>query len=314
MRVELAELEQIRDAPVDALELRLAIPARGGCGHELLGDRQSLLRVIGAPERDMPGAEGLEQRATAAAATGLQRLRAHLLAQRRGRRVVDLDREPREQPGPQRRVGIDRGQCLLQPVADRVAHGPTTTLMPALPSAARASSSGSPSARAAVAASANQRSQMARRPRDRGRRRAASSTSAPGDRRRRDLRRRRARAARRRPRRQVRASPARPRATRSARISTLPRAGWHRAGGARARACGVPAQPAGAPRGLPPCGGAAARGGCSPSRPARSRESGRARSGTAPPLPTRPRVPRTRPPRGPQRPPPHAPRRLRRHP
>ncbi len=64
-RVQLAQLEEVGDAPVDALELRLAVARLGGGADQLVGDGEPLLRVRGAPQRDVAGVERLEQRAPA---------------------------------------------------------------------------------------------------------------------------------------------------------------------------------------------------------------------------------------------------------
>ena len=112
--IELAELEQVGHAPVHALQLGLAVPRRLRRGHQLVGDGQPLLGVVRGPERHVPGAQRLEQRSAAAAPPGAHGLVAQALAQRRRRLVVDLDRQPREQPRAQLGVLGHGVQGLLE--------------------------------------------------------------------------------------------------------------------------------------------------------------------------------------------------------
>ena len=109
-----AELEQVGDAPVDPLQLGLAVVGRARLRDQLVGDGEALLGVGGAPERDVPRAQGLEQRRSAGAPAGGQRLGAEALAQLDGRLVVELGRQAREQPRSQRRVVGRGGERLLE--------------------------------------------------------------------------------------------------------------------------------------------------------------------------------------------------------
>ena len=60
-----AELEEIDDAPVDALQLRLAVARSAGRADQLVRYRETLLDVGRAPERDVMRVQRLEQRAPA---------------------------------------------------------------------------------------------------------------------------------------------------------------------------------------------------------------------------------------------------------
>ena len=113
-RLAVAELEQVGDAPVDALQLGLAVVGRARRRDQLVGDREALLGVGRAPERDVPRAQGLEQRRPPARRPAASASALSALAQLDGRLVVELDRQAREQPRSQRRVVGDGGERLLE--------------------------------------------------------------------------------------------------------------------------------------------------------------------------------------------------------
>ena len=54
------ELEQVRDAPVVRLELRVPVASGPRHGRHLVGDRQALLDAIGPPECHVPSAQRLD--------------------------------------------------------------------------------------------------------------------------------------------------------------------------------------------------------------------------------------------------------------
>ena len=95
-----AELEQIRDAPVVRLQLGVSVAGLACGGDHLVGDGQSLLDAVGAPQRHMPRAEGGGERARIAGGAGrcdgvgAQRVRACAVG-----RVVELDCEARLHAG-----------------------------------------------------------------------------------------------------------------------------------------------------------------------------------------------------------------------
>jgi len=55
----IAELDEVCDAPVDTLQLGLAIARLARRGDQLVGDPEPLLRMGRPPECDVAGAEGL---------------------------------------------------------------------------------------------------------------------------------------------------------------------------------------------------------------------------------------------------------------
>jgi hypothetical protein len=111
-----AELEEIRDAPVARLELGVAVPGLARDGDHLVGDVKPLVRAIRSPQRHVPRAQrGGERAGVAHAAGGRDRVGAERLRQRAVGRVVELDRKARLDAGAQHAfLGVLA--CLLQPL------------------------------------------------------------------------------------------------------------------------------------------------------------------------------------------------------
>ena len=102
---DVAQLEQVDDRPARALELELGIADRLGDPAQLGRDLQPLVHGLGPPERVVARVEAGGERERVAEPA---RERDRLLRQReppaRVARVVELEREPGEQPRAQRRV------------------------------------------------------------------------------------------------------------------------------------------------------------------------------------------------------------------
>jgi hypothetical protein len=115
--------DPLHDIPAriaSAAGLHLGRPHVGRQGHS---GNDPLLGVIRAPQGDVPGAGCLEQPPATDAPACLQGLAAQALAQRRRRFVVDLDRQPRQQPRTKLGVIRDRVQGFLQQGTHPVANG-----------------------------------------------------------------------------------------------------------------------------------------------------------------------------------------------
>ena len=63
---DVAELEQIHDAPVMALQFGVAVAGLAGGADHLLSHRQALLKAVGPPERHVSRAQGGRERARVA--------------------------------------------------------------------------------------------------------------------------------------------------------------------------------------------------------------------------------------------------------
>ena len=152
---DVAELEQVHDGPARALELELGVAGRG--------------RRSGAARPPPRAARGPSPAATARSGARRGRWRASAGRRAGGRapppprrapaaarvaRVVELERQPREQPRPQRAVLVaERGQRLLEQARDLLVDAPELRPAARRSRARRGpSSAGSPSARAVAAA------------------------------------------------------------------------------------------------------------------------------------------------------------------
>ena len=98
-----AELEQVDHAPVAPLQHRLAIAGRLGGGDHVAGDGQPLVGVVRGPQRDAVGVQRGRERGGIVGAPRPLHGEGAELAGTSGVRVVQLDREPCEQPRGRRR-------------------------------------------------------------------------------------------------------------------------------------------------------------------------------------------------------------------
>ena len=148
-RAPVAELHQVHDAPVAALQHALAVVCGLGRLDHLGRGVQAFLDPLRCPAGDAAGVEGGGERGGVA---GRARVLDGLRAQRLGAGavgVVELDRQPRPQPRGQR--PLVPGQAVERLFERRVTEASgaaTSTPTPPCPSAARASSTGSRVSRA----------------------------------------------------------------------------------------------------------------------------------------------------------------------
>ena len=101
-----AELEQVHDAPVAGLQLGLAVAGRRGRGEHVAGHGQPLGDMVRGPQRDAAGVERGGERGRIARAPRLLHGAGAELAGAARVGVVELDRQPCEQPRGRR--GITR--------------------------------------------------------------------------------------------------------------------------------------------------------------------------------------------------------------
>ena len=108
-----AELEQVDHAPVARLQHRLAVAGRLGGGDHLAGDGQPLVGVVRGPQRDAVGVQRGRERGGIVRAPRLLDGEGAELAGAGGVGVVQLDRQPGEQPRGRRQITGRRGRERL---------------------------------------------------------------------------------------------------------------------------------------------------------------------------------------------------------
>ena len=123
---DVAQLEQVDDRPAGALELELRIADRLGQAAQLGRDLEPLLHGLGPPERVVARVQaGRERHRVAEPARERDRLGGEREPPVGIARVVELEREPGEQPRAQRRVlAAERPERLLQQPGDVLLHAP----------------------------------------------------------------------------------------------------------------------------------------------------------------------------------------------